>query len=90
MKYGMNLMWKIGKLEIEREVRKVCEGVFKEYGKNKSDRKKLSEALKKVGELFYNAGKKAGGGNKNIPDIESLMGGAAAKARQTEAEHADD
>eukprot|EP01089_Gocevia_fonbrunei_P009453 TRINITY_DN2175_c0_g1_i1.p1 TRINITY_DN2175_c0_g1~~TRINITY_DN2175_c0_g1_i1.p1 ORF type:complete len:504 (-),score=151.18 TRINITY_DN2175_c0_g1_i1:13-1524(-) len=81
MNAGLSLMWRVGKLEIERNVRNACETMFKEYGKKKDDKKKLVEALKKLGEMYSVAGKKKGtkGG---VPSFDDFAGIATKHAEQ--------
>jgi len=48
MTHGLDTMWKMGKLEIEKNVRSACKNLLKD----KSKRKKRAQALKDLGELY--------------------------------------
>jgi len=80
MNTGMSLMWRLGKFEIEKEVRAVCETVFKEFKTKKDEKKKAAEALRKLGEMYHAAGKKAAGGGKGAPPtLDDLQNVATSK-----------
>jgi len=66
MNQGLSIMFKMGKLEISSTVRSVCETVIKQHATSKYTKKKLLEALRKLGELYQKAAKqKAGKDAKN-------------------------
>jgi len=76
MNTGMSLMWRLGKFEIEKEVRTVCESIFRDIKTKKDERKKAAEALRKLGEIYNAAGRKASSGGKGAPptldDIQNV------------------
>lgn len=53
-------------------MRAVCESVFREHCKIKAIRKRTVEAMKKMGEMYSEAGRKAEGGNR-APTLDDLQ-----------------
>lgn len=49
---GMNIIWKLGKLDVEATLRKVCVITLYESGIDKATRKKRAEALQLMGRTF--------------------------------------
>lgn len=68
MTHGLKTIWKMGKMEIEAQVREVCQRVL-ESDKNK--KKKRAAALRMLGELYREESKKASKtqGIKGIFDV---------------------
>eukprot|EP01088_Endostelium_zonatum_P001741 TRINITY_DN12093_c0_g1_i1.p1 TRINITY_DN12093_c0_g1~~TRINITY_DN12093_c0_g1_i1.p1 ORF type:complete len:404 (-),score=158.01 TRINITY_DN12093_c0_g1_i1:185-1396(-) len=56
---GINAMFKVGKLEIEATMRKVCESVLGDPTESKAVRLKRAEGLKIMGEVFRRIGAEA-------------------------------
>ena len=87
MKIGISVVWKMGKLEIERTVRPVCQEVLSEAGR--ADAKKFVAALEQLGVRYSRAGRQASSGKGSGPDLSAFMGGEtppAAAAAATSAE----
>jgi len=67
MQKGLNAMWRVGILEIEATVRRVCETVLDESNVPKSLLKRRGKALLELGKLFKRA-------SQNVPKHEALKG----------------
>jgi curved DNA-binding protein CbpA len=68
---GINLVWKLGKLEIEQVLRQACEKMFKDC-KDKKTRKRLVDGLRKLGEMYQKAAKKVGVARRAAPTINDF------------------
>eukprot|EP01126_Amoeba_proteus_P054003 TRINITY_DN6610_c0_g1_i7.p1 TRINITY_DN6610_c0_g1~~TRINITY_DN6610_c0_g1_i7.p1 ORF type:complete len:174 (+),score=45.36 TRINITY_DN6610_c0_g1_i7:274-795(+) len=55
MTHGLDTMWKLGKMEIEKTCRSVCQAVL---AKDKKLRKRRCLALKELGEIYKGMGKR--------------------------------
>lgn len=58
LQQSLKTIWKLGKLEIEGMVRRVCEEVLEEPSMNKSILKKRAQGLRVLGEIFTETSKK--------------------------------
>ena len=55
MSEGFVAIWRLGKLEVESTLRKVCEVVLNEKSTSKDISKRRAEGLKIIGKIFKNA-----------------------------------
>jgi len=56
---GLDTVWRVGQLEIESTVRDVCECVMEDASINKKTSHLRTQAIKKLGSLYFKAGKQA-------------------------------
>jgi curved DNA-binding protein CbpA len=68
---GINLVWKLGKLEIEQTLRQVCEKTIQDCNEKRT-KKKLLDGLRKLGEMYQKAAKKAGVAKRAAPTISDF------------------
>lgn len=73
---GLGLMWRLGKLQIERAVRQVCRAMFSSrHSATKEERKLHVAALKRLGELYHAAAKnhRTNRAAPSLTDIEEML-----------------
>lgn len=73
---GLGLMWRLGKLQIERAVRQVCRAMFSSrHCPTKEERKLHVAALKRLGELYHAAAKnhRTNRAAPSLTDIEEML-----------------
>eukprot|EP01099_Mayorella_cantabrigiensis_P001963 TRINITY_DN1851_c0_g1_i1.p1 TRINITY_DN1851_c0_g1~~TRINITY_DN1851_c0_g1_i1.p1 ORF type:complete len:386 (-),score=112.63 TRINITY_DN1851_c0_g1_i1:193-1203(-) len=56
---GLSAIWKLGKLEIESIVRRVCEAVLQDSRVNPATRRRRAEGVERLGEIFTQVGNEA-------------------------------
>jgi len=66
---GLNIIWTMGKIEIDRMVSSVCEDIFTEKQIPPALVKDRANALRALGEVYIEAGEKltAGSGKGSLP-----------------------
>ncbi|KAL6057268.1 Chaperone protein DnaJ [Balamuthia mandrillaris] len=78
VKQGLTLIWRLGKLQIEKTVRAVCaELLSKKHCPNKHRKKQMCAALRRLGEKYQHAGKQQTSGGPPFADLESMAQRAA-------------
>eukprot|EP01098_Paradermamoeba_levis_P000472 TRINITY_DN1047_c0_g1_i5.p1 TRINITY_DN1047_c0_g1~~TRINITY_DN1047_c0_g1_i5.p1 ORF type:complete len:550 (+),score=232.82 TRINITY_DN1047_c0_g1_i5:52-1701(+) len=78
VQFGFTTIWKLGKMEIEMMLRRVCEKIMEDKKVAKEVLKKRAEAVKIIGEVFSKIGKRAMKDQKAQPkpnDFSSRFGG---------------